>query len=210
MNDYIIFGDESFGICDTYYGGYRTRTFSDIFPSPEDFIEEYKSNALYIDFEYSSVDEQGEEIKGLTLLQLYAMLYAHYGNSHISYSDENQFRYYLYSIIFQYGPTASKKLYVQNKLRSLSDDKLMLGSRAIYNHAFNPSTAPSTSTLEELLHINDQNTTNYVKSQMEGYANLLALLEEDVIDEFIHKFKRLFIKVLAPDYPLLYTTEVPN
>lgn len=183
----------------SYYGGYRTRTFADIFPTLADFVEDYTASGLTIQFNNS-----------ITLAQLYAMLYAHYGNSHIAYSDENQFRYYLYTIIFQYGPTVVKERYIQDQLRSLSDEELMLGGKAIYNHSYNPSTAPSTSTMEELLTINDQNTTNYKKSQMEGYANLLALLEKDVLDEFLHRFARLFIKITAPDYPLLYTTEVSN
>lgn len=179
----------------TYYGTYRTRTFAEIFPSYEEFEAEYEASKLAITLE-----------EGLTLAQLYYMLYAHYGNSHISYSDENQFKYYLYTIIFQYGPTAAKERYIQDKLRGLTDEELTLGGKAIYNHSYNPSTAPSTSTLDELLTINDQNTTNYKKSHMEGYANLLALLKKDVLDEFIHKFSRLFIKVAAADTPLLYAT----
>lgn len=180
---------------DTYYGTYRTRTFAEIFPSFEEFQKEYTASKLAIDL--------GE---GLSLAQLYYMLYAHYGNSHISYSDENQFKYYLYTIIFQYGPTAAKERYIQDKLRGLSDEELTLGGKAIYNHSYNPSIEPGTASLEELLTINDQNTTNYKKTQMEGYANLLSLLKRDVLDEFIHKFSRLFIRVAAADHPLLYTT----
>lgn len=203
MNDYVIFGSDEAFAGQSYYGSYRTRTFANIFPSFEEFEQAYNASPLKIAFA-----AEGE--KGLSLSQLFYMLYAHYGNSHIAYSDENQFVYYLWSIIYQYGPTVIKKREIQDKLRELSDDELRIGSKVIRNHSFNPSTAPSTSTMEELLTINAQNTDNQKKSVMDGYANLLALLEEDVVDEFIHKFKRLFIKVLAPDYPLLYTTEVPN
>ena len=183
----------------TYYGTYRTRTFAEIFPSFDDFQREYTNSKLNVDL--------GE---GLTLEQLYYMLYAHYGNSHISYSDEHQFKYYLYTIIFQYGPSAAKERYIQDKLRTIPDPDLVIGSRAVYNHAYNPNSAPATSSLEELLYINDQNTTNYEKSKMEGYANLLSLLKKDVLDEFIHKFARLFIKVAAADHPLLYATLEEN
>lgn len=197
-NEYYIPGNGIYpDVNGSYYGAYRTRTFCDIFPSFEEFEADYNNNQLKITF--------GE---GLTLAQLYYMLYAHYGNSHISYTDENQFKYYLYTIIFQYGPSVIKERYIQEKLRGLTDEELRLGGKAIYNHSYNPSSAPSTGTLEELLTINDQNTTNYKKSQMEGYAMLLSLLKRDVLDEFIHKFKRLFIKIAAPDYPLLYKTEV--
>ena len=186
-------------ICDTYYGGFRTRTFADIFPSFEDFETEYTQTSLKIEFnEY------------LSLEHLYYMLYAHYGNSHISFSDENQFKYYLYSIIYQHGPSIIKRREIQIKLTQLSDDELRVGGQAIYNHAYNPSTEPVMQYAEGLPFINDQNVTNHKRSHVEGLAYLNDILTRDLVDDFIHKFKRLFIQVLAPDYPLLYTTEVEN
>ena len=187
-------------ICNTYYaGGFRTRTFADIFPSFEEFQAEYNSTALKITFnEYLSLDH------------LYYMLYAHYGNSHISMSDENQFKYYMYSIIYQHGPATIKKRELQMKLTSLSDEEIKVGGTAIYNHAFNPSTNPSTQTMYELMHINDQNVTKYSKSLVEAYSYLNEILSRDVVDEFIHKFQRLFIKITATDYPLTYVTEDEN
>jgi len=152
--------------------------------------------------------EDKYQIEGLNVL--YYLLYAKYGNSHIAYTDENQFRFAVAATIWQYAPTWWKKVEIQKELRGLREEDLLLGGKAIYNHSYNPSTAPSTSTLEELLTINDQNTTNYKKSKMEGFANLLSLLETDVSAEFIDKFKKLFITITAPDYPLLYETEVSN
>lgn len=183
----------------TYYGGYRTRTFADIFPDVNEFINEWEN----LDYLNAPI---GTNMVGT----IYCMLYAHYGNSHIAYSDENQFKYYLWTLMYQYAPNVVKEHDIQVILRNLTDDELSLGGKAIYNHSYNPNTEPSTSTLEELLTINDQNTTNYKKSKLEGYANLLALLKKDVFDEFIHRFSKLFIKITAPDYPLLYETEVDN
>ena len=192
----------------SYYGAFRTRTFAEIFPSFDVFATEYRASKLAIPFttEYDPNDPQAEG--GLTLEQFYMMMYAHFGNSHIAYSDEYQFKYYMYSIIYQYGPTVIRKREIRYKLLNLSFDELINGGKAVYNHAFNPNTAPSTSTMEELLTINDQNTTNFKKSMVEGLTNFLAMISEDPIDQFIHRFKQLFIKVLAPDYPLLYETEV--
>lgn len=182
----------------SYYGSYRTRTFADIFPDYEAFFDGYDMSPI----------NTGEEYEIQAVSKAYYLLYARYGNSHIAYSDENQFKYAVYSTIWQYGPTWAKRVEIQQKLRKLNEDELIVGGKAIYNHSFNPSTAPSTSTLEELLTINDQNTTNYKKSKMEGYAQLMAMLELDVTSEFLEKFKRLFITITAPDYPLLYETEV--
>lgn len=196
MSNNIVIPGEDYAR-ETYYGGYRTRTFSQIFPTEKDFETAYDKNRLK---RYMTED--------LTLDMIYYMLYAHYGNSHICNSDEDQFKYYLYTLIFQYGPGTSKRLQIQNRLIQMTEDEMLKGSKAIYNHAFNPNTAPSTSSLEELLTINDQNVTNYQRAYMDAAGNVLSILEENFLDAFIHKFKILFNKVTAPDYPLLYQTEV--
>lgn len=196
MNNYYI-PDSGYGKDLGYYGGYRTRTFADIFPDVETWFAYEENCPIAIDLEAAGM---------LTNEQLYYLLYARYGNRHIAMDDENRFIYALWSIIFQYGPTVSRNYQIQISLRDLTKEQLILGSKAIYNHSFNPSTAPSTSTLEELTTINAQNTTQYKRSELEAYAQLMALLENDVLEEFLNKFNRLFIKVIAPDYPLLYET----
>lgn len=192
--DYIIHCGES------YYGGYRTRSFAEIWKDDETFIEEYGSFPVF--GEYAGGIEQS------TVGMIYYLLYSRYGNSHSAYSDENQFKFAIFSTIWQYAPTWKKRLDIQEKLRNLTEDELLRGGKAIYNHSFNPNTSPSTNTMEELLTINDQNTTNYKKSKLEAYANLMDILKTDVSEEFIGKFKKHFIKITAPDYPLYYTTEV--
>ena len=189
--DYIIHCGES------YYGGYRTRSFAEIWKDDETFIEEYGSFPVF--GEYAGGIDQS------TVGMIYYLLYSRYGNSHSAYSDENQFKFAIFSTIWQYAPTWKKRLDIQEKLRNLTEDELLRGGKAIYNHSFNPNTS---NTMEELLTINDQNTTNYKKSKLEAYANLMDILKTDVSEEFIGKFKKHFIKITAPDYPLYYTTEV--
>lgn len=193
--------------CNTYYGGYRTRTFAEIFAEEEGGPATYEYFASVL-----AETPFAAKLAEVDMELLFYMLYARYGNSHIAYSDENQFIFALFSTAFQYGPTWAKRLEIQKNLRTLkadySEDGLFSGGKAIYNHSFNPSTAPTTNTLEELPTINDQNTTNYKKSKMEGYAILMDLLDTDVSEEFLRQFRKLFIKVLAPDRPLLYTTEI--
>jgi hypothetical protein len=186
---------------DSYYGGFRSRTFSDVFPTVGDF------QALYDEAEIPQKLANSKSIP-----TIYYLLYARYGNSHISYSDENQFKYALLSKIFMYGPSWEKRLDIQDKIRALTEQDIMTGGKAIYNHAFNPGTPPSTDTLEELTSINDQNTSNFKKSKLDGYSALIALIETDVTESFISKFKDLFIKITAPDYPLLYQIPegIPN
>lgn len=180
--------------CNSLYGAYRNVKFTDVWEKVEGFLNDIKQSNLNV-----MSDE--------TLTTLYYLLYANYANSVIASSDINQFKYKVYSTIFMYGPSWEKRLDVQKKIRSLTEDEILTGGKTIYNHAFNPDTKPSTSTLGELLAINDQNTANYRKSKLEGYSLLIGLIETDVTKEFIDKFKKLFLTVVQPEETLLYEVE---
>lgn len=177
---------------------YSTVKFTDIWDKEDDFE---------VDFENSPM-ANSISIPNVTLL--YYLLYARYGNNPIANWDTNQWKYKIFSIIFQYGPTWEKRLEIQQKLRGLSDDDLLVGSKAIYNHAYNPSVSPSTSSLTELDYINDQNTTNFKRSKLDAYTILLELLETDVTEEFISKFKVCFKQFVRPERPTLFVTEIDD
>lgn len=177
------------------YGNFRTRTFADIYTELKTFKEDYTDNGI------------PGTLSDTNLTTLYYLLYARYGNSCIASSDETQFKYKLFSTIFMYGPAWQKRLEIQKKLMDLSDEEIVKGSTAIYNTALNPSQAPTTQSLEELNYINSQNTTKYKKSKLEGYSTIYALIETDVTEEFIGKFKKLFITIVEPEEPLWYMTQ---
>lgn len=182
----------------SYYGNFRTRKFTDIIPDLDTFLTLADSVEIKVPFANPE-----------TMNLVYYLLYARYGNSHIAnYLDENQFIYSLFSTLFMYGPTWEKRLDIQSKLRALTEDDIIKGTKSIYNHSFNPSTAPSTSTLEELTTINDQNTSNIKRGKVEAYSMLYSILETDVSEDFINEFKKLFIIITAPDYPLYYVTDL--
>ena len=174
---------------------YSTKLFCEIWDNDADFCYDYQHVGI------------PKTIKVETAQTLYYLLYARYGNNPIANYDIEQFKYKVFSIIFSYGPTWEKKLDIQKKLREISDDDLLKGSRAIYNTALNPSVSPSTATLEELDYINQQNTTNYKKSKMDAYAQLWELLDIDVTTEFINKFKICFKLVVRPEKTWIYVSE---
>lgn len=174
------------------YGNFRTRTFSQIYNNVEAFKEDYNNNGI------------PTTISDVSITTLYYLLYARFGNSSIASSDETQFKYKVFSIIFSYAPSWEKRLEIQNALRNLTEEEILKGSTAIYNSAMNPSTVPST---DELDYINSQNTTKYKKSKMDAYASLYGLIETDVTERLLSEFKKLFIKVVEPNIPLWYVTE---
>lgn len=177
------------------YGNYRNRKFTDIWDAAGSFLEDYNSNGIT-----PTISDDSATL-------LYYLLYARYGNSTIASSDENQFKYKVFSTIFMYGPTWEKRLEIQKGIRDLTLEEVQKGGKAIYNTALNPNQSPTTTSLEELKYINQQNTSNFVKSQVDAYAILIGLLETDVTEEFIGEFKKLFLTVVSPELPLWYVTE---
>ena len=139
--------------------------------------------------------------------KLFYLLYAKYGNSPIANRDITQFKYKVFSIIYQYGPTWEKKISIQDSIRGLTEAELLSGSKAIYNSALNPSAAPGTGTTEELNYINSQNTTNYKRSKMEAYNMQWSLLDDSLTARFINRFSVCFKQFVAPERPLIFVDD---
>lgn len=175
---------------------YSTVTFTDVWDDVEGFMSDFSESPFTMD-----------ELSDDNLSVIFYLLYARYGNNPIANWDVNQWKYKVFSVIYQYGPTWVKRLDIQSKLRGLTDAQLLEGSKAIYNHAFNPSTEPSTDSMDPLPFVNDQNTTNYKKSKMDAYTQLWDILATDVTEEFIVKFKKCFKVFVSPETPLLFVTE---
>ena len=181
--------------CGSLYGSYRQKKFTDVYDSVEKFLADYDGVGLPTTISQGSAQT------------LYYLLYGRYGNNVIASSDINRFKYRLFGIIFQYGPTWEKRLEIQEKLRGLSEDEILTGSRQIYNNAQNPSTDPSTDTIDELQYINEQNVTKNRRGKLDAYAMLMELLRSDVTNELLTKFKTLFLTVIEPEEPLYYVSE---
>lgn len=185
---------------------YDTKLFSEIYSEASKFVADYKASGLY-DATSGHLNNSLSDEKATTLFYL---LYAKYANNPIANLDENQFKYKMWSIIFKYGPAWEKKLDIQNKIRELTEDEIRVGSKAIYNHAYNPSTEPSTASLEELTAINEQNTTNYKKSKVDAYMALWQIVVSDVTEAFIKKFEHLFKQFVTPERTWIYVQELED
>lgn len=181
------------------YGSFRNLKFNDIWEDPTEFIDYYSNCG--IPAELKSED---------SVKTIFYLLTARYGNSTIASSNIEQFKLKVMSIIFQYGGTWEKELEIQRKVRELSDADIETGSVTIFNHSFNPSTEPSTDSLTELPTINEQNTNRVKRNKIDAYASVLDILKKDVSEQFLSKFKKLFLYVVQPEAPLWYETEVNN
>lgn len=187
MNNYYEYSGASL------YGNYRTRTYADVFPDYETFSAQWEATVFARELEDS-----------LPIELVWTMLYARYGNSSVAASDENRFKYQLFSIMFQYGPSWRKELEIQQELRIMNFDEFRKGATNIVNNAQNPSAAPTTQTTEELNYINQQNVSKTTRSAADAYALILSLLKDDVSENFLRRFEKLFITVVEPERPLWY------
>lgn len=188
---------------------YSTITFTDVWDSVEDFKEDLADSPFAGCIHYGetvgTAPNQTTYPDNVSLV--FYLLYARYGNNPIANHDITQWKFKIFSVIFQYGPTWEKRLDIQAKLRNLTDDEILKGSKAIFNHAFNPSTVPSTGSLDELNYINDQSTSNYKKSKMDAYMQLWELLRTDITEDFLNQFKKCFKLFVSAESPMLFVSE---
>lgn len=182
----------------TFYSYFRTPTFSEVFSTFEEFKTAYNELGLT----YTMADDY--------LRSLYVLLLGRYANSHIASSSVDVFKIQVGSIIYEYGPTWEKRMELQKELRNMTTDDYREGTGTIHNHSFNPSTPPGTLSDDILTTIDDQNTTRYKKSKLEGLNIGYSSLVTDVTEMFITRFRRLFVKVLMTGNPLLYATYEDN
>ena len=184
------------------YGNYRTRTLNDIYSKYSEFESDFNM--------YKGIGLNPNFTSQTTPQTIFYLLSGKYGNSHIANSDENQFKLKLFSTIFQFGPTWEKRLDIQSKLRGMNETDILTGSKQINDHAYNPSTEPSGPNVVngEITSVNEQSKIKYTKSKVDAYASLYAMLETDVTEDFLGRFKRLFLAIVEPEYPLWYITDI--
>ena len=104
---------------------YDTKLMTEVWSQASEFLNDYQNIGI------------PTTISNQNATTLYYLLYARYGNTPIANYDENQLKYKMFSIIFQYGPTWEKRLDIQNTLRGLQiSDLVDNGSfRELFSHS---------------------------------------------------------------------------
>lgn len=174
----------------------RTLKFREVYNNVTDFYNDYTTMGI------------PTTITQTNLNTLFYLLYAKFGNSHFANEDLVQSKLKIFSTIFKYGPTWEKKLSIQADIRALTITELQEGAKQIVNHANNPNTSPSTSALEELEFIDEQHQTNYKRNKIDAYGSLWTMLATDVTEEFLNKFRNIFMFVTNEQDVYIYTEEV--
>ena len=187
------------------YNNYFYPTFNYVFPSLDDFKKYYMTCGIP-----HLIDDKIDTV--------YLLLRAQYGETPHSFTSDRMFKDNVMAIIYEYGPTWSKRVDIQERLRNLTEDEIRTGGTTMNNYAKNPSTpvvqmnpedestpiVSGTLTNKELGYLTDQNTNLTLKSIMSGYSNLLELLETDVTKPFIDRFNKLFCFCVADQQQPMY------
>lgn len=179
------------------FGSFLTRTFADVFGDVNAFVDAWKELPFS---EQKDVDDK-------SIILTYYLLASRYANSTIANTDEDQFKFKLFSLVWQKAPVWCKSKELRNTLLDLNLEEILSNGKAIYNHSYNPSTEPSTGSTEELSTINDQNVTINKKGKVVGIAEYLALIDNDPTEDYLRSFKDLFIKIVEPQFETLYATQ---
>ena len=216
---------------------YDTNLFCEIWDSSDKFLADYNNTGTEF------TNQVPTTISQENALMTYLLLFSRYGNNPIANYDVTQFKNKIFTIIWQYGPAWEKRLSMQEDIRNLTLQEITQGTKTdwssegtqsqnnsgtdttINNHAFNPSTAPTTQTTNELDYIDQQQvakgtatstisgtnsqTTGQVvtKSKMDAYAQLWDLVATDVTNDYIAKFRHCFKQFVAPERRMIYVTE---
>ena len=216
---------------------YDTNLFCEIWDSSEKFLADYNNTGTEF------TNQVPTTISQENALMTYLLLFSRYGNNPIANYDVAQFKNKIFTLIWQYGPAWEKRLEMQENIRNLTLQEIMTGTKTdwssegtqtqnnsgtdttINNHAYNPSTAPSTQSTNELDYIDqqqvakgsntstisgtDSKTTGQVvtKSKMDAYAQLWDLVATDVTNGYISKFKNCFKQFVSPERRMIYVTE---
>lgn len=181
------------------YGNYRTRKFTDLWEDYTSFKDAWEDCPFY----------SANYISNDNLEIIYYLLYSKYGNSHLANSDENQWKYRLFATIWTYAPTYIRRLEIQATLRSLTEADIVEGTKRVDDHAYNPSTIPEGPNVVdgEIQSVNEQVKSKLKKSKAEGYAALIPFLKDDIVENFLEKFRALFLIVVEPQEPLWYESD---
>ena len=216
---------------------YDTNLFCEIWESSAEFLADYNNTGEEF------TNQVPTTISQQNALMTYLLLFSRYGNNPIANYDVTQFKNKIFTIIWQYGPAWEKRLSMQSDIRNLTLQEITTGTRTdwssegeqsqsntgsdttINNHAYNPSTAPSTQSTTELDYIDQQNVAKgsdsrtisgtdskttgqtVTKSKMDAYAQLWELVATDVTNDYIAKFKKCFKQFVLPERSMIYVTE---
>ena len=149
---------------------------------------------------YDSTLTQGD------LEDVYNHLLAAYYNWHYVYMDDLGIALNTMHIIHDYYPNCKERLKLVDDLRALTVDDFAKSGITIDSQGANPKTATD---MDELIDLVDSQTASFQLRSTEGAIRAKFMsLYDGVMDEFIDRFKDLFVKLYSGVNSYLYRNPI--
>lgn len=136
------------------------------------------------------------------LKHIYDHLLADYYNWHFIYPDDLGITLNVFKIVDEYFPNVKVRLDLVEQLRNLSLDEFKKSGITINSSGQNPKIATEMDELIDL--VDSQNASFQLKSHEQVLRAKFMALYDGIMDEFISRFKPLFVKLYSGVESYLY------
>lgn len=140
------------------------------------------------------------------LLDIYNHLMAQYYNWHFVYMDDLGIALNTFHIIHDYYPNCKERLNLVAQTRDLSLDEFKKSGLMINSQGSNPKIHTEMDELIDL--VDSQNASFQLKSKEQALRAKFLALYDGVMDEFIDRFKPLFVKLYSGVNSYLYQNNI--
>lgn len=186
-----------------YFDAPITKRFIDAFPKFKAEEEEDKKYFWEIWTESPFYDSTLTEND---LKDIYNHLLAAYYNWHYVYMDDLGIALNTMHLIHDYFPNCKERLSLVNQLRGLTIDDFKKSGMNITSQGANPKTATD---MDELIDLVDSQNANFQLRSDEGAIRAkFNSLYDGIMDEFIDRFKKLFVKLYSGVNSYIYKNKI--
>lgn len=175
-----------------YFNKPITKRFIDAFPKFEAESED-DVNDMYFWEAWQESPFYDSTFTKADIKDIYNHLMAAYYNWHYVYMEDLGITLSTFHIIHDYWPNCKERLSLVSQMRALSLDNFAKSGITITSQGANPKT---TEAMDELIDLVDSQQANFqLKSQEQTLKAKFMALYDGVMDEFIDRFKPLFVKL---------------
>lgn len=175
------------------------KRFIDAFPK---FKNDGTDDNVYFWEAWQQSQFYNESLAESDLKHIYDHLLADYYNWHFIYPDDLGITLNVFKIIDEYYPNVKVRLDLVEQLRNLSLDEFKKSGITINSSGQNPKIATEMDELIDL--VDSQNASFQLKSHEQVLRAKFMSLYDGIMDEFIARFKPLFVKLYSGVESYLY------
>lgn len=183
-----------------YFEHPTRKRFIDAFPKFKN--ENENDDTLYFWEAWQASPFYNKDLTEEDLKHVYDHLLADYYNWHYIYPDDIGITLNTFKIIDEYFPNVKVRLDLVKQLRDMTLEEFEKSGISIQSSGQNPKIATE---MDKLIDLVDSQNANFVlKSKEQTLRAKFASLYDGVMDEFIARFKPLFVKLYSGVNDYLY------